>query len=892
MPDKAPTIPPESQADPTSSIERELRSAVARLARVLESTTDSVFVIDRDWRISYINQRGRDAVAQGRDISGQVLWDVFPEAVGSEFDLAYRRALETGEPEHFEAFYPPLGRWFEVHAYPEANEGLVIFFRDVTEHRRSEKALRRSEELYRAIARNIPEGGVIAVDPGLRVLIVEGELPRRLGLDAQGMEGLPVTDAWPRRGKLVEERFRRALAGGSNAYETDHDGLIVLSHYVPLLDDGGNVMGAMSLLVDVTARRQAEAALRASEEQYKALSENAPEIIARFDRRLRHTYINDYGAAVYGIPKDQVIGKTRAELGMPASSVAFWNENLEAVFQTGEIRTVDFEFDSPTFGHQYLSALYVPEFDASHSVVSVLVITRDVTPIRKAERSARESERWFRELADSVPQLVWVTQPDGSPLYFNRRWYEQLAITEKESMGERWSGLLHPEDRARTLEAWHRSLQTGERYEIEYRLRVASGEYRWFLARAAAARDENGQIARWFGTCTDIEDSKRNEQRARDVQKLESIGLLAGGIAHDFNNLLTGILGNASLLMEHVAPEHRPRVENIMNTAERAAFLTRQLLAYAGKGTIVLENLDISQAVRDMAGLLQISIPKTIDLQLDLQEGLPSIAIDPGQLQQIVLNLVMNGAEAVAEGRRGAVSVSTGVRQIAAPFTDELGTETPPGTYVYINVSDTGQGMDAATRARMFDPFFTTKFTGRGLGLAAVSGIVRSSKGAITVVTAPGEGCRITVLLPVAPVREGIEPGRSGAERASVLVVEDDLAVREFVSVALRAENYAVISSHGGADALRAWDEAGGRFDAAIVDVSVRGRYGQELLSHIVSRRPGLPVLLTSGYTEADVRRTFALPAAVSFLQKPFTARALSEALRALLDAGSGRPRS
>mgnify|MGYP005841832243 CR=1 FL=1 len=888
MPDEPPPVT--TGTHPDGSIERELRDTVARLARVLECTTDSVFVLDRDWRITYINQRGRDSIAGGRDITGRVLWEVYPEAIGSEFDIAYRRAVETGNPEHFEAFYAPLGSWFEAHAYPEAGKGLVVFFRDVTERRRSEQALRRSEELYRAIARNIPDGGVVAVDPGLRVLIVEGELPPRLGLHAQGMEGRPVTDAWPRHGTPVEERFRRALAGGSDAYETDHDGLIVLSHYVPLLDEARNVLGAMALLVDVTARRRAEAAVRASEEQYRALAENAPEIIARFDRQLRHTYINDYGARVYGIPREQVIGKTRAELGMPAAKVAFWKENLEAVFQTGEARTVGFEFDSPNFGHQYLSAIYVPEFDASRNVVSVLAITRDVTALRKTERALRESERWLRELADSMPQLVWVTQPDGSHIYFNRRWYEKLGVTENESMGERWADLLHPEDRARTLETWHRSLQTGEPYEIEYRFRVATGEYRWFLARAAPARDENGQIARWFGTCTDIEDSKRNEQRARDVQKLESIGLLAGGIAHDFNNLLTGVLGNASLLMEHVAPEHRPRVEDIMSTAERAAFLTRQLLAYAGKGTVVLEDLDVSQAVRDMTGLLQISMPKTVDLRLDLKDRLPSIAMDPGQLQQIVLNLVINAAEAVGEDRSGSVTVSTGVREIAAPFTDELGTEAPPGSYVYIDVSDTGQGMDEATRARMFDPFFSTKFTGRGLGLAAVSGIVRSSKGAITVVTAPGEGCRITVLLPAASGRAGIHPGRSGAERGAVLVVEDDHAVREFVTVALRAVGYDVVASRGGAGALRAWDDSGGRFEAAIIDVSIRGRYGQELLNHISQRRPGLPVLLTSGYSEAEVRRTFSIPAAVPFLQKPFTARGLSEALQALLNAGAGPP--
>jgi signal transduction histidine kinase len=272
----------------------------------------------------------------------------------------------------------------------------------------------------------------------------------------------------------------------------------------------------------------------------------------------------------------------------------------------------------------------------------------------------------------------------------------------------------------------------------------------------------------------DITDRRRFERHLQHTQKLESLGLLAGGIAHDFNNLLTGIMGNASLGLTEL-PDSAPirrNLREIVSASERAADLTRQLLAYAGKGRFVLERIDLSQLVREIEPLIRTSIPKMVDIQLDLGAGLPSVEADPGQIQQLVMNLIINGAEAIGEANPGAVVIRTETRDLDA---EEIRREFPndplsPGSYVGLEVRDTGSGMDEATRNKIFDPFFTTKFQGRGLGLAAVSGIVRAQKGAIRVYSSPGRGSSFQVLFPAVaakPAKRGprkpAAPGPIGA---------------------------------------------------------------------------------------------------------------------------------
>ncbi len=412
-----------------------------------------------------------------------------------------------------------------------------------------------------------------------------------------------------------------------------------------------------------------------------------------------------------------------------------------------------------------------PEWDVSAGrVTRIYGAGQDITERKRAEEEraqlireqaaraeAEAGERRYRSLAEAIPQIVWTARPDGTVDYFNRRWFEYTGLGETESCSrDGWKKALHPDDVAPCLERWFQALRAGDVYEIEYRFRRASdGAYRWHLGRAVPLRGPTGRVMKWFGTCTDIDDQKRSGEALLESQKLESIGLLAGGIAHDFNNLLTGILGNASLAFDELPPENslRPLLENVIVASERAADLTRQLLAYSGKGRFFVHPADLSELAREIGGLIRTSIPKKVSLRLDLASGLPLVEVDPAQIQQLLMNLVINGAEAVGEGRSGTVTVSTRLLEVDAEYLTRnhfAGDPVEPGTYIAIQVRDTGSGMDESVRSRIFDPFFTTKFTGRGLGLAAAQGIVRSHNGAIRIESEVGRGTTFEVLIPVA----------------------------------------------------------------------------------------------------------------------------------------------
>ena len=389
----------------------------------------------------------------------------------------------------------------------------------------------------------------------------------------------------------------------------------------------------------------------------------------------------------------------------------------------------------------------------------------------------------------------------------------------------------------------------------------------------------------------DITERKRFDRQLQHTQKLESLGLLAGGIAHDFNNLLTGIMGNAGLgLMElpEAAPARR-YFREIASASQRAADLTRQMLAYAGKGRFVIERIDVSQLIREVEPLIHTSIPKIVAIQLELAADLPAIEADPGQIQQLVMNLIINGAEALGEGKPGTVVVRTGARNLNA---EDILQEFPndhlnPGTYVVIEVRDNGAGMDEATKAKIFDPFFTTKFQGRGLGLAAASGIVRSQKGAIRVYSSPGRGTSFQIHLPAAAARPAeLMPRRSPPEafaRGTVLFVDDEDTVQRVGKSALERDGWRVLLAQDGAEAVRLFEQHQEIITLVILDLAMPVMGGVEALDRIKAIRPGVPVIITTGYGEAEATRRFAGKDMAGFLQKPFTVNQLVETIAVVL---------
>jgi len=387
----------------------------------------------------------------------------------------------------------------------------------------------------------------------------------------------------------------------------------------------------------------------------------------------------------------------------------------------------------------------------------------------------------------------------------------------------------------------------------------------------------------------------RTEERLRQTQKLESLGILAGGIAHDFNNLLTGIIGNISLALDREASlsPRRRYLEDAIQASERAADLTRQLLAYSGKGRFAVQNCDISEVVSQIASLIQTSISKNVNVMLNLVSGLALVEADCTQLQQIVMNLIINAAEAIGTDRSGVVMVETG--QVTADESYLRGTlgadAAVPGEYVFVEVRDTGGGIDEETLPKIFDPFFTTKFMGRGLGLAAVLGIVRGHHGALKVDTTAGKGCTFRVLLPAAHV--AVTRQKAAAQRrdlsgtGTVLVVDDEEIVRRIAKNTLESWGYRVLLAENGQAAVERFAQKPDDISLVLLDLTMPVMNGEQAFQQMKRIRPSVRVILTSGYDEADAMGRFVGDGLAGFLQKPYTASRLAERVKRVMEAGA-----
>jgi two-component system, chemotaxis family, CheB/CheR fusion protein len=390
----------------------------------------------------------------------------------------------------------------------------------------------------------------------------------------------------------------------------------------------------------------------------------------------------------------------------------------------------------------------------------------------------------------------------------------------------------------------------------------------------------------------DITERKDFNQQLQQTAKLESLGVLAGGIAHDFNNLLAGILGNAGLALSD-APQGSPyhsALKDVVHASQRAADLTRQMLAYAGKGRFVVRPVNFSELVRDITDLLRSSIPKSIELELEAAQDLPSVEADASQMQQILMNLVINGAEAIGDGNNGRVHIRTRSQELSPEFirANFSSGELTPGTYVILEVTDTGAGMDEKTRTRIFDPFYTTKFTGRGLGLASVQGILRTHHGAVRVESSPGQGATFRVFLPaIAKPGSRSEPEADEGElngSGLVLVIDDEEIVLRTTEAILERAGYHVLTAANGEEGLERVREKREKLRLVVLDLTMPVMGGEEALARIKEIAPELPVVLSSGYDGSQAMSLFGDDTVAGFIQKPASVtnylRAVKEALR------------
>lgn len=522
--------------------------------------------------------------------------------------------------------------------------------------------------------------------------------------------------------------------------------------------------------------------------------------------------------------------------------------------------------------------------DANGRPFRLIGVAENITVRKRAENALRESEARWRALFESASQGVLAVDASGRIVLVNAKTEELFCYTRGELVGQQVEVLV-PENlrdihtRHRTGYFEHpRSRYMGLGLDLLARRRDGT----MFPVEISLSYVSEGETRIALAMITDITQRKRFEQRLLESAKLESLGVLAGGIAHDFNNLLTGILGNASMALGALPAQHPARrfLEGVIHAGERASHLTGQMLAYSGKGRFVVQPVDLSEFIDQMLELIRSSVHRTVRLDVDLARGLPPIEADAAQLQQLLMNLVINAAEAVGE-RPGRVAIRAGAHHFEKPPGDLA-----PGTHVFLEVSDSGSGMDEATRARIFEPFFTTKFVGRGLGLAAVLGIVRGHQAAITVESAPGRGSTFTVVFPPAPARTQPREGADQtAERAcdirgAILVVDDEEIVRRTARDVLEAHGYPVLLADNGSEAADLFRRMEPEISLVLLDLTMPVMSGQETYRELKAIRPEIPIILSSGYTEADAVSRFEGMQLAGFLQKPFTASQLLEKIR------------
>jgi len=535
-----------------------------------------------------------------------------------------------------------------------------------------------------------------------------------------------------------------------------------------------------------------------------------------------------------------------------------------------------------------------------------LIVTREITARRQVEQALLASEARLRQVIDLVPHFIFAKDRNGRYILVNNAVAEAYGTTVKELIGKTDAD-FNPlrEEVEHFVKDDLEVIASGKPKDIpEEVLTDWQGRPRYVhTTKIPFTLSGTGEDA-VLGVSTDISERKhaeqeqrRLEQQLQQAQKLESLGILAGGIAHDFNNLLVGILGNAELVQMDMeqGSAMRCRVDEIVMVAHQASLLTNQMLAYSGKGQFLVEAVDLSEQVREILTLVKGSLPKRATFELDLARDLPGIEVDVAQLHQVVINLVLNSSEAMGDG--GVVSISTGQRECSREMLDTtaLGQTLEPGTFVFLEVSDAGCGIAEEQMQKIFDPFFTTKFTGRGLGLSAVLGIIRGHGGTLRVTSEPGRGTSFRVFFPATfrPVAPR-EPDREPAPRAGgglILVVDDEAVVRDVARHALGRFGYETLMAHHGQKAVEICREQGERISLVLLDLSMPGMDGVETLAELQRIRPDLPVVLCSGYNEKEAMDRFHGKGLSGFLQKPFRVKELVETVeRAMTTERSLRP--
>jgi PAS domain S-box-containing protein len=772
-------------------------------------------------------------------------------------------------PALFRSIHESLGdvlpAWnFYIALYDQAT-GLVTFpyFSDERDATPAPKPLGRGLTEY-VLRTGQP---LLATPDVFRSLVARGEV-ELIATDSVDWLGAPLVARGEVIGVAAVQTYDRAVRLGPE----DKDLFVFVS---------GQIAAAIEA-------KRAEDALRQSETRLHVAIQQVPAVMWTTDEELRFTSSLGAGLSALGLAPNQVVGMALEEY-VGAGSLALEKEKLAL---RGEPASYDYEKDDRAF-----TVHVEPLRDAEGVVRGTVGIALDITEVRRTDRALRESEGRLRQVIDLVPHFIFAKDLDGRFLLANQAVAEAYGTTVDGLMGRTDAEFARSEEEVRhfreiDLEVIHSG---HPRVVQEEPITDARGRVRYLHTTKIPFTFSGTGRPAVLGVSIDISERREAEEALRRAAKEESLSVLAGGVAHDFNNLLAAILGHASLAIKQL-PEASParrHVEKAARAVERAADLTRQMLAYSGRGHFVVQPTDVNALVRENLPLLEVALPKSVRLEARLFPGLPPIDADVGQIQQVLMNLVINAAEAIGEPG-GKVTVATSVVEVSAsdePLWRASGQPLVPGRHVLLEVRDDGRGMDAQTLDRIFEPFFTTKFTGRGLGLAAVLGVVRGHHGALSVESAPGRGTVFRILFaPSSQVSELGDPVQATPARSglTLLLIDDEEVVRDMVGEVLEQEGVSVLRAEDGARGVAQFREHSQRIDLVLLDLSMPGISGEETFRRLRDIDPRVPVILSSGYDHDEARGRFGNGAPAGFIQKPYR----PEQLMAEIGRCLGRPQA
>jgi PAS domain S-box-containing protein len=884
--------------------EEALRWSEETARALLNATTDSVFLIDRSGTVLALNEMaGKRLNRRVDEILGACLYDFLPPDLAKRRKARFDQVFHSGNPAYFED--ERQGIHFDNCAYPVSDVTgkvmkIAIYGRDITERKKAEVALRESEERNRTLVETSPDA-ITLLDLNLNIIMANQPALKLYGHEsAEEIKGKNGFDylALEERGRATEDMRKMLETGSMGPIEYT----LVKKNGTPfpaelkaslVLDAQKKPSGIILVSRDITERKKAEEALRESEEKYRTILENIEDGYYEVDIAGNFAFFNDSFCRIYGYPREELIGMNDRQYTDQENAKKLF-QTFNRVYRTGEsAKGTDWEIIRKDGTKRNIEASVSLIKDASGNQIGFRGLVHDITERKKAEE---QLSKLFRAVEQS-PATVMITDTDANIEYVNPKFTQLTGYTLEEVIGKNprilKSGETPPEEYKRLWD----TITSGREWQGEFHNKKKNGELYWESASISSIKNAEGLITHLVAVKEDITGRKRaEEERAalqeqlRQSQKMEAIGKLAGGVAHDFNNLLTVIKGYCQLSlveMKESAPI-RDTLEVINKAAEKAADLTRQLLAFSRRQIMEMRVLDLNALLQNLDKMLRRIIGEDIELVTSLGEDLGRVKADPGQIEQVVMNLAVNAKDAMSKG--GKLIIETANVELDEAYA-RTHVAVTPGPYVMIAVSDTGTGMPLEVRDRVFEPFFTTKGKGKGtgLGLSTVYGIVKQSNGNIWVYSEPGKGTTFKIFLPrVDEPAEKLKVQEIGEEfprgSETILVVEDDKEVRNLTVRILKRQGYTVLDGSYGDEAFSVCRQHKGPIHLLLTDVVMPGMDGRALSESLSQLHPEMKVLYMSGYTDDAIVHHGVMEKGMNYIQKPFTVNGLTKKVRELLD--------